>query len=40
MSQEQIQVPKGWKENILEDVMEIIPITGKKIKNQDLRKTT
>ena len=30
MSQEQIQIPKGWKEDILEDVMEIIPVTGKK----------
>ena len=35
MSQEQVQVPKGWKEDILEDVMEIIPVTGKKIKNQE-----
>ena len=39
MSQEQIQIPKGWKEDILEDVMEIIPVTGKKIKNQDFKPT-
>ena len=36
---ETIQIPKGWKDDIIQNVVNVIPITGKKIKNQDFKPT-